>query len=103
MTEQPLKPTGIPNDPNHILRCQYKYTNQKDDYYTLADYEIKYMDDIDDVGISHTNWSKYRYIDEQINSDNEPIISTSTTQEDFHKMIEWEGYEREGREFVITR
>lgn len=97
--EQPLKPKGIPEDPDHILRCQYKYSNQKDDYYILADFEIN------DIGVSYANWSKYRYIDEHINSeDSEPIISTTTLEKDFQNMIESEGYEREGGpEFVICK
>jgi hypothetical protein len=33
MTEQPLKPVGIPNDPNHILRCRYTFTNETENYY----------------------------------------------------------------------
>jgi hypothetical protein len=53
--------------------------------------------------VSYANWSKYRYIDVHINEDNEPIISTTTTQEDFHNMIDNEGYEKEGHEFVIVR
>jgi hypothetical protein len=55
------------------------------------------------VGVSYANWAKYEYIDEHINEDNEPIVSKTTTSEDFYKMIDNEGYEREGHEFVIVR
>jgi hypothetical protein len=44
MTEQPLKPFGIPKDPNHILRCRYKYSKDNENYYIFADFEIKYID-----------------------------------------------------------
>jgi hypothetical protein len=101
--EQPLKPKGLPNNPTGLLRCQYKYSKDNKDYYILADFEIKYKDDTDEFGVSYANWSKYRYIDKQINEDNEPIISTTTTCEEFHEMILSEGWQREGHEFVICR
>jgi hypothetical protein len=53
-------------------------------------------------GVSYANWARYEYIDEHINEDNQPIVSKTTTSEEFNKMIESEGYTRERYEFVIS-
>jgi hypothetical protein len=93
MTEQPLKPVGILNDPNHILRCRYTYTSETENYYILADFEINY---IDGVKVSFANWYKFNYDDEEYKEEHH------TSEEEFNKMIDSEGYIREGHEFVIS-
>jgi hypothetical protein len=73
---------------------------QTGETYILADFEGKI---IDGVEVSYANWSLYHYIDEQINSDNPPILSTISLKKDFDNMIVNEGWEEEKHEFVIVR
>jgi hypothetical protein len=49
-----------------------QYSNPVDDYYILADFEIKYNND--GIGVSYANWSNYNYIEDEINQDNPPIF-----------------------------
>jgi hypothetical protein len=69
-----LKPFGYPKDPIGIIRCRYKYSKDNEDYYILADFEIKYEknDNGDEIGVSYANWSKYNFIEDEINNDNPP-------------------------------
>jgi hypothetical protein len=96
-----LKPFGYPADPLRIIRCQFRYENP--DYFILADFELKYESDNDDTGISYANYSKYDYVEDEINSDNPPILQATILAEDFRKMMESEGYEETSKEFVICR
>jgi hypothetical protein len=96
-----LKPFGLPVDPLCIIRCQYRYENQ--DYFILADFELKFKDDNDDTGVSYANYSKYNYIEDELHQDNPPILQATILADDFRKMIENEGYEEHGKEFIVCR
>jgi hypothetical protein len=96
-----LKPHGYPVDPLRVIRCQFRYENP--DYFILADFELKFKDDNDDTGVSYANYSKYNYIEDELNQDNPPIISRTILAEDFQKMIENEGYDERGKEFIVCR
>jgi hypothetical protein len=97
-----LKPLPLPQaDPLRIVRCQYKYSKDNEDYYILADFEGKY--DSDGNVVSYANWSKYNYIEDEINSDNPPIMTATWLAKDFHDMINNEGWTKEYDEFVVSR
>lgn len=88
-----LKST-LPPDPLGVLRTYFKYISSDGRYYILA-YFIKRLD-----GNDVAQWSRYCYDNDGQEEEEESKISR---EDDFHKMIESEGWEAAGHYTTVSK